>query len=218
MDFIAKLSEPSRPLAEHQTKANEQHYEVPTSFLQLCLGPRMKYSSCYYPSLEDTTRQGGAKDIKYAKETLAEAEEIMLKSYCDKAGLGEQGPDRGEGLSILDLGCGWGSLGLYLAEKYPRANIKMLSNSRTQKVHIDETCRSKGFNNVEVRRIGLYIAARSLSRHSCAGDYRGFHSIRLRAERAVSTIRLSRYTAAYQVSNATPSDLPTFYLSKCSST
>jgi cyclopropane fatty-acyl-phospholipid synthase-like methyltransferase len=116
MEFISKLSAPNRPLAEHQAKANEQHYEVPTSFLQLCLGPRMKYSSCFYPSLQDSTRLGGAKDIKYAKEPLGEAEEIMLKSYCEKAGLGEQGEGKGEGLSLLDLGCGWGSLGLYLAE------------------------------------------------------------------------------------------------------
>ena len=155
MDFIAKLSEPNRPLAEHQAKANEQHYEVPTSFLQLCLGPRMKYSSCYYPSLEDPSRQGGSKEIKYAKESLADAEEIMLKSYCDKAGLGEQGPGQGKGLSILDLGCGWGSLGLYLAEKYPEASIKMLSNSRTQKIHIDETCQRKGFGNVEVCKVDI---------------------------------------------------------------
>ena len=79
----------------------------------------------------------------------------MLKSYCDKAGLGEQGPGQGKGLSILDLGCGWGSLGLYLAEKYPEASIKMLSNSRTQKIHIDETCQRKGFGNVEVCKVDV---------------------------------------------------------------
>jgi cyclopropane fatty-acyl-phospholipid synthase-like methyltransferase len=180
MDFIAKLGEPNRPLAEHQAKANEQHYEVPTSFLKLCLGPRMKYSSCYYPSLEDSTRPGGAKDIKYAKESLAEAEEVMLKSYCEKAGLGEQGPGQGEGLSILDLGCGWGSLGLYLAEKYPKASIKMLSNSRTQKVHIDGTCKEKGFGNVEVsyKREAMAPSPAIDNAHRCLpGDHWRLHAI-----------------------------------------
>lgn len=113
----------------------------------------MKYSSCYYPSLEVASNPGASKDIKYAKESLGEAEEIMLRQYCDKAGLPRDDPNQGKGLTILDLGCGWGSLGLYLAEHYPQATIKMLSNSKTQKLFIDETCKSKGFNNVEVSRI-----------------------------------------------------------------
>ena len=117
MTFIADLY--SRPIAIDQEKANEQHYEVPTSFLQLCLGPRMKYSSCMWPS---------------PKSSLADAEDAIMAGYCEEARLGrglrgvgmtkgqldgevEGGVGReGEGLRILDLGCGWGSLGLFLAE------------------------------------------------------------------------------------------------------
>ena len=117
MTFIADLY--SRPIAIDQEKANEQHYEVPTSFLQLCLGPRMKYSSCMWPS---------------PKSSLADAEDAIMAGYCEEARLGrglrgvgmtkgqldgevEGGFGReGEGLRILDLGCGWGSLGLFLAE------------------------------------------------------------------------------------------------------
>lgn len=151
MDFIADLY--TRPIAIEQDKANEQHYEVPTAFLQLCLGPRMKYSSCEWPN---------------AKSSLADAEDAILASYCVEAKLGrglrgvgvpkdqegavvngEVGKE-GEGLKILDLGCGWGSLGLFLAEHYPLAEITMLSNSRTQKQHIDSVAKEKGFKNVTV--------------------------------------------------------------------
>lgn len=114
MDFIEDLY--NRPIAIDQAKANEQHYEVPTEFLKLCLGPRMKYSSCEWPT---------------AKSSLADAEDTILADYCVKARLGpglrgvgvEKGKEvqveagkEGEGLKILDLGCGWGSLGLFLAE------------------------------------------------------------------------------------------------------
>ena len=129
MQFIADLY--SRPIAVKQDKANEQHYEVPTSFLKTCLGPRMKYSSCIWPCLYSNV-----------KTDLADAEDAMLSSYCLDARLGpglrgvgvdsQDGKDvkvnetngdggkgggrEGEGLRILDLGCGWGSLGLFLAE------------------------------------------------------------------------------------------------------
>ena len=121
--FISDLY--TRPIAIAQTQANEQHYEVPTAFLQLCLGPRMKYSSCLWPS---------------TGSSLADAEDAILSSYCSEARLGpglrgvgrekveglpllgeaaegsaEAGKE-GQGLRILDLGCGWGSLGLFLAE------------------------------------------------------------------------------------------------------
>ncbi|KAI5452573.1 hypothetical protein NCC49_000734 [Naganishia albida] len=152
MEFVQRLGSPQQALATHQEEANAQHYEVPTSFLKLCLGPRMKYSSCFYPSIANA--DGTSKPISYAKESLGEAEEAMLKMYTVKAGLGpikgEEGSTGGEGLKILDLGCGWGSLGLYLAEMYPKASIKMLSNSRTQKIFIDDVCKQRGFGNVQV--------------------------------------------------------------------
>ncbi|SGY64175.1 BQ5605_C007g04879 [Microbotryum silenes-dioicae] len=109
-------------------KANEQHYEVSTEFIQSCLGPNMKYSCCLYPT---------------GKETLEKAEELMLESYCNKAKLED-------GMEILDLGCGWGSLSLFLAKKYPNSTITALSNSATQKVHIDSQAALRGLNNLTV--------------------------------------------------------------------
>lgn len=128
MEFIQRLASPKQALATHQEEANAQHYEVPTSFLQLCLGPRMKYSSCFYPSLVNP--DGSSKGISSATESLGEAEEVMLKMYTVKAGLGpvmgDEGSTGGEGLKILDLGCGWGSLGLYLAEVSPTVPVLAL--------------------------------------------------------------------------------------------
>jgi cyclopropane fatty-acyl-phospholipid synthase-like methyltransferase len=124
MEFIADLH--SRPIAIAQEKANEQHYEVPTSFLKLCLGPRMKYSSCLWPSEESS---------------LGDAEDTILASYCKEAKLGKglrgvgegevEAGKEGEGLRILDLGCGWGSLGLFLAEvRKPIRAVRLVYLSR----------------------------------------------------------------------------------------
>ncbi|KAG8702962.1 hypothetical protein FRC08_003140 [Ceratobasidium sp. 394] len=115
-------------IADETKKANDQHYEVSTEFMKLCVGPRMKYSSCLYPT---------------GKETIAQAEELMLESYCEKAKLCD-------GIDILDLGCGWGSLSLFLAGKYPNARITGLSNSSTQKTYIDSVAREKGFKNLTI--------------------------------------------------------------------
>jgi cyclopropane-fatty-acyl-phospholipid synthase len=124
--YVADLR--TRALAEQTAAANEQHYEVPTSFYQLCLGPRLKYSGCLYPT---------------GRETLAEAEEAMLALYAERAQLAD-------GQRILELGCGWGSLCLYNAEKFPRAHITAISNSLTQKMHIDAEARRRGLANLEI--------------------------------------------------------------------
>jgi cyclopropane-fatty-acyl-phospholipid synthase len=116
------------PIAIETAAANEQHYEVPTRFYQLCLGPRLKYSSGYYPT---------------GSETLAQAEEIMLALTCARAQLAD-------GQEILELGCGWGSLTLWMAEKYPQARITGVSNSATQKLHIDAECARRGLTNVTI--------------------------------------------------------------------
>ncbi|CAO1614721.1 unnamed protein product [Sympodiomycopsis kandeliae] len=115
-------------IAIETDKANEQHYEVDTDFMLSCLGKRAKYSSCLYPT---------------GKETLDQAEEAMLESYCEKAKLRD-------GQDVLDLGCGWGSVSLFLAEKYPNSRIKSLSNSKTQKIYIDKTAASRGLKNLQV--------------------------------------------------------------------
>ncbi|KAI8812039.1 S-adenosyl-L-methionine-dependent methyltransferase [Cladochytrium replicatum] len=115
-------------LALNTKEANEQHYEVPTDYFRFCLGERMKYSSCLFET--------GAK-------TLEEAEVAMLDLYVQRA-------DVKEGQTILDLGCGWGSLCLYLAERFPNNKISALSNSNTQREYIMGVAREKGFKNLTV--------------------------------------------------------------------
>ncbi|CZT46198.1 related to N-methyltransferase [Rhynchosporium secalis] len=126
MSYVELLRK--RPIAIETATANEQHYEVGTGVLAACLGPRMKYSCCLYP-------KGG--------ETLAQAEIAMLETYVKKAQLKD-------GMSILDLGCGWGSGALYFAEMLPNSKITAFSNSRTQKIYIDAKAKEKGLNNLTV--------------------------------------------------------------------
>ena len=116
------------PLALHTDAANRQHYELPPRFFELCLGKRLKYSSCYYPT---------------GRETLDEAEEKMLALYDERAELVD-------GQDILELGCGWGSLTLWMAARYPGSRITAVSNSRPQREHIEARCRELGLRNVRV--------------------------------------------------------------------
>ncbi|GIZ47998.1 hypothetical protein CKM354_001107300 [Cercospora kikuchii] len=118
----------SRPIAIETATANQQHYEVGTGVLTGMLGPRMKYSSCLYPK---------------GTESLAQAEIAMLESYVEKAQLKD-------GMRIFDLGCGWGSLSLYLAEIFPNSKVTGFSNSRTQKEHIDSQAKQKKLSNLEI--------------------------------------------------------------------
>lgn len=117
-----------RPLAEHVEAANAQHYELPPRFFQIVLGPRLKYSSAYYETPE---------------ATLAEAEESALRRTCANA-------DIADGQTILELGCGWGSLSLWLAQTYPNATITAVSNSRGQKAFIDARAEARGLSNLVV--------------------------------------------------------------------
>jgi len=127
--FRALLDELRRsPIAIETDAANEQHYEVPTRFFELCLGKRFKYSSCYYAT---------------GRETLDEAEEAMLALYGERAQLAD-------GQRILELGCGWGSLTLWMAERFPNARITGVSNSRTQREHILGQAAARGLGNVEI--------------------------------------------------------------------
>ncbi len=116
------------PVAIHTASANAQHYELPPAFFKLCLGKRLKYSGCYYPS-------GG--------ESLEAAEEAMLELYADRAELAD-------GQRILELGCGWGSLTLWMAERYPNAAIVAVSNSSQQRGYIETQCRERSLRNVRV--------------------------------------------------------------------
>ncbi|GAB6195108.1 SAM-dependent methyltransferase [Lysobacter xanthus] len=116
------------PVAIHTDAANAQHYELPPAFFRLCLGERLKYSGCYYPT---------------GRETLDEAEAAMLALYGERAELED-------GQQILELGCGWGSLTLWMAERYPAARITAVSNSRPQREHIERVCLERGYANVRV--------------------------------------------------------------------
>lgn len=116
------------PIAIETRAANTQHYEVPTRFYQLCLGPRLKYSSGHWP---------------WGVTTLGGSEEAMLARTCDRAEICD-------GQDILELGCGWGSLSLWLAERYPRARITGVSNSATQKQHIDSEIQKRGLKNLRI--------------------------------------------------------------------
>eukprot|EP00741_Cyanophora_paradoxa_P012319 tig00000169_g11904.t1 len=126
MRFVASLKK--MPIAVNTRDANEQHYELPTEFFLHVLGKRLKYSSCYFPA---------------GITSLDQAEEVMLAKYAERAQLAD-------GQEILELGCGWGSCTLYMAEKFPKARITGVSNSRSQKEHIDGECKKRGLSNVTI--------------------------------------------------------------------
>lgn len=114
--------------ALHPESPNQQHYELPPTFFQKVLGPRMKYSACYWP---DGVR------------SLDRAEEAMLRLTCERAELAD-------GMDVLDLGCGWGSLTFWVAERYRRSTVLAVSNSRLQRQFIESESQRRGLNNVDV--------------------------------------------------------------------
>lgn len=116
------------PVALVPEVANEQHYEVPAEFFAEVLGRHRKYSCCYW----------NMNTIE-----LDDAEAAALEITCERAGIRN-------GQSILDLGCGWGSLSLWMAERYPDAHITSVSNSSSQKAYIDNAAASRGLDNIEV--------------------------------------------------------------------
>ena len=116
------------PVAIETDSANEQHYELPAEFFQQVLGPRLKYSSCLWT--EDAQR-------------LRDAELAMLQLYGDRAGLSD-------GQDILEMGCGWGSLTLWMARQFPNSRICAVSNSSTQKRFIEKAALSEGLLNISV--------------------------------------------------------------------
>lgn len=133
--FAAEMA--ARPIAEHAERANDQHYELPPDFFALTLGPRRKYSCCFY---DERTH------------TLAEAEERALAETIDHAALAD-------GQSILELGCGWGSLTLFMAERFPSARILAVSNAAPQRLHIEAEARRRGLANVEVATADMNVFA-----------------------------------------------------------
>lgn len=113
--------------------ANEQHYELPAGFFSQALGVNLKYSCCWW----DSQLQGSLAD------GLDAAEEQMLELTCDRA-------DLHDGQEILELGCGWGSLTVWMARHYPNSRITAVSNSNSQRKFINKRCADAGLSNVEV--------------------------------------------------------------------
>ena len=118
----------ARAIAEHADAANAQHYEVPAAFFAHVLGPSRKYSSCFYPA---------------PASTLREAEEEALRRTAEHA-------DLGDGQSILEFGCGWGSLSLRMARQFPKARVVAVSNSHSQRMHIQSEAAALGLTNLIV--------------------------------------------------------------------
>ena len=129
--LIKKLKQ--SPIAIHTDDANRQHYEVPSAYFQLVLGQHLKYSCCYWSD---------------GVVTIDAAEEAMLRLTCERAQLED-------GMRVLDLGCGWGSLSLWIAVHYPNTQVLALSNSRPQIDFIKAQCRERGLRNVEAIRADM---------------------------------------------------------------
>jgi cyclopropane-fatty-acyl-phospholipid synthase len=125
-DFTAQLR--NSPLAVATDRANEQHYEVPAEFFANVLGPRLKYSSCYFAT---------------PQVSLAASEEEMLRQTTERAEIEE-------GMRVLELGCGWGSLTLWMAELFPNCRFTAVSNSASQREFIESRSHSRGYGNVRV--------------------------------------------------------------------
>jgi len=121
------------PIALHVQDANSQHYEVPAEYFQRVLGPRLKYSSCLWGE---------------AASDLSMAEDAMLAVTCQRAQLSD-------GMEVLELGCGWGSLTLWMAEHFENSRILAVSNSKTQRDFILSRATALGLTNVEVQTFDM---------------------------------------------------------------
>jgi len=125
-DFAALMA--NRPIAAHTDKANDQHYEIPADFFAHTLGPHRKYSCCLFDD---------------GVTSLAEAEARALAQTVANAGIAD-------GQTILEMGCGWGSLSLWMAKHFPAASITAVSNSNSQREHIEAQAIARGFSNLRV--------------------------------------------------------------------
>mgnify|MGYP006265918979 CR=1 FL=1 len=114
------------PIAINTADANSQHYELPTEYFRTVLGPRLKYSACYWPT---------------GVNTLDGAELASLELVAERA-------DIRDGMRVLELGCGWGAFSLWLAERYPGCQVQAVSNSATQRAHINAQCLARGITNL----------------------------------------------------------------------
>jgi cyclopropane-fatty-acyl-phospholipid synthase len=117
------------PVVLQPEKPREQHYELPPAFFRLVLGHHLKYSCGFWTD---------------SVQTLDESEEAMLELTCRRAGIAD-------GMTVLDAGCGWGALSLYIAEHFPHCRVVAVSNSLPQREFIEGLCRDRGIASVEIR-------------------------------------------------------------------
>ena len=127
MTFVEEMRQ--SPIALHTQEANEQHYELPPRFFELVLGPHLKYSCCHFPE--------GVTELEHAEAS-------MLTLTCERAQLQD-------GQQILELGCGWGSLSLWMAKHYTNSSILAVSNSRPQREFIESRAQELGLTNLSVQ-------------------------------------------------------------------
>ncbi|MCA9061649.1 MAG: class I SAM-dependent methyltransferase [Planctomycetaceae bacterium] len=135
----------SGPIAVSTDAANEQHYELPASFYQAVLGPHLKYSCGLWPNA--TSSEQGESDSEQGESEgrsgLEQAEAHALMRTCRNAQLED-------GQRILEIGCGWGSLSLWMAEHYPSARITAVSNSHSQRHFVEALAAIRGLTNLQV--------------------------------------------------------------------
>ena len=148
--FIAMLDD--SPVAAVPERANEQHYEVPAEFFATVLGPRRKYSSCWWPT---------------GVTTLEQAEEASLAETARRAGIGAD-------MAVLELGCGWGSFSLWAAEQFPSSRFTAVSNSSSQRAYIEAEAERRGIENLTVITADMNVFAidQTFRSHRLAGDVR----------------------------------------------
>jgi cyclopropane-fatty-acyl-phospholipid synthase len=127
----------ARAIAEHTDEANTRHDEVPAAFFAAVLGPNRKYSSCFY---------------KEPQSTLREAEEEALRQTVEHA-------DLADGQSILEVGCGWGSLSLWMARQFPTSQVTALSNLHSQREYIEREAMARGLKNIRVVTADMNVFA-----------------------------------------------------------
>ena len=125
-EFVAMMN--ASPIALVPDVANEQHYEVPAEFFAEVMGKHLKYSCCYWPDGIDA---------------LSDAEAAALAKTCERAGINN-------GMRVLDLGCGWGSLSLWIAEHYPDTAVRSISNSSSQREFILAQAAARSITNIDV--------------------------------------------------------------------
>lgn len=141
MEIVEELK--TMAIAVETQAANDQHYEVPARFYDLCLGPNKKYSSGLWPF--KASKLGKGKNMTW-DESLEKSEEAMLDLYMQRAGIKD-------GMRVVDLGCGWGSVTLHVAKHFPNCKITSISNSHSQREYILNTAKERGYNVDNIRVI-----------------------------------------------------------------